>query len=355
MRSFSGRVLEWFAVHGRKDLPWQKADACANAYGVWVSEIMLQQTQVQTVIPYYDAFMQSFPDLVALADAEIDDVLKHWSGLGYYARARNLHKAARTVRDDHDGVFPNSFDAAVALPGIGRSTAGAILSLAFGARQPILDGNVKRVLARHEAIDGWPGRTAVANQLWEVADRNTPHSDVARYTQAIMDLGATICTRSKPQCDACPVAADCKALAAGTIDIYPGRKTRQAKPLKQTTMVLALNADAVYLERRPPAGIWGGLWSLPEIESSDIADWCWQTFGSRDDSVECWETLRHSFSHYDLDIQPVVVRVAASAARVADGAASAWYRLGDSPPGGIAAPVQKLIDTLKTGDHVQND
>ena len=350
MSDFSGRVLAWFDRHGRKDLPWQQA----GAYRVWISEIMLQQTQVQTVIPYYERFIQSFPSVVALADAELDQVLGHWSGLGYYARARNLHRAAKSIRDDHDGIFPRSFDDIVALPGIGRSTAGAILSLAFAARYPILDGNVKRVLARHLAIGGWPGKSSVAQELWEAAERYTPNTQVGAYTQAIMDLGATVCTRSSPRCGECPVSEDCQAGVSATIDQYPGRKPRKAKPLKQTTMVLAVCGDAVYLERRPAAGIWGGLWSLPELADVEVGDWCQQNLNSVDDTTETWDTLRHSFSHYDLDIQPVLVRIAASSRKVADGDDSTWHRLDDLPPGGIASPVQKLINTLKTGGHVQN-
>lgn len=350
MNDFSDRVLSWFDENGRKDLPWQKPDA----YGVWVSEIMLQQTQVQTVIPYYERFMQSFPDVVALADADLDAVLHRWSGLGYYARARNLHAAAGIVRDKHGGAFPSSFEDVVALPGIGRSTAGAILSLAFSQRHAILDGNVKRVLARHGVIEGWPGKSAVVKQLWQAAERHTPSKRVGAYTQAIMDLGATVCTRSNPGCSACPVNADCQALQHDTIERYPGRKTKQAKPLRQTTMVLAVSNDAVYLERRPAAGIWGGLWSLPELTDGEAGDWCWQTLNSRNSGIEPWATLRHSFSHFDLDIQPVVVRVAGTSRKVADGDDSTWYRIDDSPPGGIAAPVQKLLNTLKTGGHVQN-
>ena len=207
---FGARVLAWYDEHGRKDLPWQRN---RDAYRVWVSEIMLQQTQVQTVIPYFERFVASFPDVVSLANADIDDVLQHWSGLGYYARARNLHRAAGVVRDEHGGTFPDDLDAATALPGIGRSTAGAILSLAFGQRHPILDGNVKRVLARHAAVDGWPGKTAVAKQLWALADERTPAERPADYTQAIMDLGAMLCTRSSPGCISCPVSEDCVALA----------------------------------------------------------------------------------------------------------------------------------------------
>jgi len=350
MNDFSGRVLAWFEKHGRKDLPWQQPDA----YRIWVSEIMLQQTQVQTVIPYYERFMQSFPTVLALANAELDTVLQHWSGLGYYARARNLHSAAQIVRDDYTGVFPDQFAAVVELPGIGRSTAGAILSLAFNTRHPILDGNVKRVLARHLAIGGWPGKSAIANRLWEAAERCTPKTAVAAYTQAIMDLGATVCTRSNPRCDSCPVNSDCQAFASHSIDQYPGRKQRKAKPLKHTTMVLAVNGNAVYLERRPAAGIWGGLWSLPELAGEDVADWCRQTLNSLDEGVESWDMMRHSFSHYDLDIQPIVVHVAATSRKVADGDGTTWHQLDELPPGGIAAPVQKLINTLKTGGHVQN-
>ena len=350
MVSFSRRVIAWHDEHGRKDLPWQQQEA----YGVWISEIMLQQTQVQTVIPYYQRFMQSFPDVTDLAAAPVDDVLRHWSGLGYYARARNLHQAAQIVRDEHNGNFPDSFDDVAALPGIGQSTAGAILSLAHNQRYPILDGNVKRVLARHGAIGGWPGKTAVAKELWQVAEAHTPDKDVAAYTQAIMDLGATVCTRSKPACDTCPVSGDCAALRTGTVAEYPGRRPKKVKPRKATTMVLAVTDGAVYLERRPPAGIWGGLWSLPEPADGDVSGWCQKTLHSRDHRVESWDTLRHSFSHYDLDIQPVVVRVEATSRKVADGGDATWYRIDDVPPGGIAAPVQKLLNSLKTGGHVQN-
>ena len=350
MTEFSERLLAWFDDHGRKDLPWQ----CDDPYRIWVSEIMLQQTQVQTVIPYYERFVASFPDAVALADASIDEVLAHWSGLGYYARARNLHAAAKIVRDEHGGRFPESFDDVVALPGIGRSTAGAILALAFGQRHPILDGNAKRVLARHGAIAGWPGKTAVAKALWQAADEHTPDARVADYTQAIMDLGATLCTRSSPACDACPVGGDCSARIAGTTGDYPGRKAAGEKPLRQTTMVLAVQRGALYLERRPPAGIWGGLWSLPEIGHGEVAAWCEKNLDSKGSAVEPLATLRHSFSHFDLDIRPVVVHIAGPTRKVADNGDATWHRLDQDPPGGVAAPVQQLIDTLKTDPNVQN-
>jgi A/G-specific adenine glycosylase len=347
MSDFAGRLLAWFDDHGRTNLPWQVADP----YPVWVSEIMLQQTQVQTVIPYYERFMRSFPDVIALSSADLDTVLDHWSGLGYYARARNLHKAAQAVRDEFGGDFPRDFNLVCALPGIGRSTAGAILSLTFGDRYPILDGNVKRVLARHRAIAGWPGQTAVANELWAIADEATPDDRVGAYTQAMMDLGATVCTRSNPSCGVCPVQSDCAASRAETIDDFPGRKPKKDKPLKQTTMVLAVSDGAVYLERRPPAGIWGGLWSLPELDGKTLDEWCRNRFDADNGPTESWQTLRHRFSHFDLDIEPVVVRIDARSRTVADNGDATWHPLDASPPGGIAAPVQKLITTLKNEFH----
>lgn len=360
MNHFADKVLSWYDQHGRRDLPWQQGD---DPYRVWISEIMLQQTQVQTVIPYYERFMQRFGDVNGLADASVDEVLQHWSGLGYYARARNLHRAAQRVRDEFAGELPGTFDELVALPGIGRSTAGAILALAHNQRHAILDGNVKRVLARHAAIAGWPGKSAVAGALWQLAEDLTPMRRVGAYTQAIMDLGATVCTRTKPDCAACPVGDDCQARLADAIAQYPGRKPRKIKPLKRTTMVIAVNDDAVYLERRPAAGIWGGLWSLPEVtndegDARDVIDWCRQVLNCHGNGVETWDILRHSFSHYDLEISPVVVRVVGTsgtvANRVSDGDNAAWYRPGDNPPGGIAAPVQKLISELKSQRHVTN-
>jgi A/G-specific adenine glycosylase len=230
---------------------------------VWVSEIMLQQTQVATVIPYYLRFMESFPDVTSLADAEIDDVLHHWSGLGYYARARNLHQAAITIRNHFSGEFPEAFDDVVALPGIGRSTAGAILALSRDESHPILDGNVKRVLARYHAVDGWPGKAGVSRILWEYAEKHTPTENVTAHTQAMMDLGATICTRTSPRCAECPLATECRAHAMGREVDFPGRREKKARPLRKTQMILVWGENSVFLERRPPSGIWGGLWSFP--------------------------------------------------------------------------------------------
>ncbi len=344
---FASRILRWYDRHGRKDLPWQTDDP----YRVWISEIMLQQTQVATVIPYYERFIDRFPGVEALADAPVDDVLSHWSGLGYYARARNLHAAAKMIRDEHGGQFPRHFDAVTALPGIGRSTAGAILALAFGERHAILDGNVKRVLARHEAIDGWPGKTAVAKRLWDIAERYTPSSRVGAYTQAMMDLGATLCTRTRPACALCPVNDDCRAYAGGNVEAYPGRKPKKDKPLRETTMVIAIENDAVYLERRPPAGIWGGLWSFPEVDEADLERWCRERLGRPPGETARWPTLRHGFTHYDLDIRPLVVRFDNGSRAAAAEDDAGWYRLDDPAPGGIAAPVRKLIDSIGSVDR----
>ncbi len=348
MTDFATRLLDWFDAHGRKDLPWQVPQ---DAYRTWVSEIMLQQTQVQTVIPYFERFMQRFPSVQALADAEQDEVLRHWSGLGYYARARNLHRAARIVRDDYDGRFPDTLDAVMALPGIGRSTAGAILALSMEQRHPILDGNAKRVLARHEAVPGWPGTAAVAKRLWEIAERNTPDARVGDYTQAIMDLGATLCTRSNPACERCPVATDCAAQNTVPVTVFPGRKPKKNKPLRTTTMVIARHRAQVYLERRPESGIWGGLWSLPEVNGTSVEAWCRERLAREPGEMEAWDVLRHSFSHYDLDIRPILVRIEAPLRKVADCDGARWHRLDHELPGGIAAPVSKLIERLKNGTH----
>ncbi len=343
MAEIAPRLLAWYDRHGRKNLPWQGR----GAYHVWISEIMLQQTQLATVLPYFERFIARFPNVRALADAPLDEVLASWSGLGYYARGRNLHAAARLVRDQHDGEFPRDFAAVRALPGIGRSTAGAILAQAEGARHAILDGNAKRVLARHEAIAGWPGQGAVSAALWEAAERYTPTARVADYTQAIMDLGATLCTRSRPRCPECPIASDCSAAAQGNAGAYPGKRPATTKPRKATTMLLAVSGDSVYLERRPPAGIWGGLWSLPEIGDGTPDTWAAERLGARVRASQHWPVLRHGFTHFDLDISPVLLELDGVPGAVTEAGAAVWYRLDDEPPGGFAAPVRKLLDTLK--------
>lgn len=341
-------LLDWFVVHGRKDLPWQQS---RTPYRVWVSEIMLQQTRVATVIPYYQRFMESFPDVRALAAASPDQVLHHWSGLGYYARARNLHAAAQVVVQQHDGEFPQGLDALTALPGIGRSTAGAILSLSCGQRQPILDGNVKRVLARYHAVPGWPGSVAVQRELWALAEQHTPLQRVDEYTQAIMDLGATVCSRSRPDCAACPLAASCAANRAGSQAQFPAARPARALPVRQVTMLLLHDGrQQVLLERRPPSGIWGGLWAFPECTADAcLTDWAQTELGLQSQVQEQWPPLRHTFSHFHLDITPVLVRTEPDTAGVMEDDGRVWYNVQDVGELGLAAPVQRLLTRLATG------
>ncbi|HEX7047663.1 MAG TPA: A/G-specific adenine glycosylase [Gammaproteobacteria bacterium] len=334
--TFSNRVLEWFDVHGRKNLPWQQS---TTPYRVWISEIMLQQTQVATVIPYYERFMKRFPGVIALADAPEDDVLHHWSGLGYYARARNLHAAAKIIRDEFNGEFPGEFEKVAALPGIGRSTAGAILSLSHGQRHAVLDGNVKRVFARHAAVEGWPGRTAVMKQLWEVAEESLPVERCDAYNQAMMDLGATVCTRSKPRCDACPVGSDCIARKQARQSEFPGRKPRVIMPEKKIDMLLLEYRGRVLLQKRPPIGIWGGLWSLPEAR--DAHKWLAENHPNAT-VIGTLETFTHTFSHFRLHIRPVHARLETAPANVSD-AESGWYPAAALPALGFAAPVQRIL------------
>ena len=344
MAGFSERLIAWFDHHGREDLPWQERP---TAYRVWISEIMLQQTQVATVIPYFLRFMERFPTVVELADSSVDEVLHVWSGLGYYARARNLLKASVTIRDQHGGQFPLDMRAVLELPGIGRSTAGAILALADNQCHPILDGNVKRVLARYHAVDGWPGSTPVAKVLWEFAKEHTPDKRIADYTQAIMDLGATLCKRTQPNCARCPLGDDCAAHRLGCETNYPGRRPKKTKPVKTTHMLLVHCDGALYLQRRPPTGIWGGLWSLPELTRREsVTEWCEQTLNATALDIEHWETLRHSFSHYDLDIEPIAVRLKSAATKVSDTDQVLWYTLATPPSIGLATPVKMLIDDL---------
>ena len=340
--TFSRRVLAWYAGSGRKDLPWQHNP---TPYRVWVSEIMLQQTQVSTVIPYYQCFMERFPDIDALAAANIDQVLHQWAGLGYYARARNLHAAAVMVSDRHAGRFPVTFDEVLALPGIGRSTAGAILALACRQRHAILDGNVKRVLARFHAVEGWPGKASVLQRLWDLAWQHTPDRQVAQYTQAMMDLGATVCTRGRPDCDGCPLMADCLACQAGRQRDYPAARPRKRLPVRRTRMLLLYNdRQEVLLERRPPSGIWGGLWSLPELAGDEgVEDWCAGRLGVAARVTAEWPVVPHTFSHFRLDMQPVLAHAAGRAATVMDAAGWLWYKPDTGQERGLAAPVAQLL------------
>lgn len=340
---FSDLVLSWFDGNGRRDLPWQSDP---SPYRVWVSEIMLQQTQVAVVIPYFERFMARLPTLTALATVPLDVVLHLWSGLGYYARARNLHRAAAIVLSEHRGDLPTDLAQLQTLPGIGRSTAGAILSLALGQRQAILDGNVKRVLARCFAVPGWPGRAQVLAELWDLAERCTPGERVAAYNQAMMDLGATLCSRSVPACERCPLASGCVALALGDIASFPAPKPRREVPVRQVCMLVLHNAAGeVLLERRPLVGIWGGLWSFPECPpGSDPTDWCRMHLGVGPARVEKLSPRRHSFSHFRLDILPLRLDLESSPAGVADGERRLWYDPRRTSPLGLAAPVARLLE-----------
>ena len=341
---FSTKVIDWYDRHGRKNLPWQQDK---TPYRVWVSEIMLQQTQVNTVIPYYEKFMRRFPRVEDLAGANEDDVLSHWSGLGYYARARNLHKAAKMCVEQFGGEFPDTIDELQSLPGIGRSTAGAILSLSLGKPEPILDGNVKRVLARVYAVEGWPGKTAVLNRLWEISETVTPAKRTDAFNQAMMDLGASLCSRTRPVCSECPLSVLCKANRQGNPQDYPGKKPRRTTPVRTTIMLLATDSeDRILLLKRPPNGIWGGLWSLPEVESSDQLDsWCRKQGVKQLGEPEVHAEFRHTFSHFHLDIRALRVPVEQSAETLMEADERVWYKCG-SDVGGMAAPVARLLESF---------
>jgi len=342
---FSRRVLDWYARDGRKDLPWQVQP---TTYRVWVSEIMLQQTQVATVIPYFERFMERFPDIRSLSRATRDQVLHYWSGLGYYARARHLHAAAQQVVDKYNGRIPDAFDDVVALPGVGRSTAGAILALACGQYHAILDGNVKRVLTRFHAIAGWPGQSSVQKQLWILSEQHTPEQQTAAYTQAIMDLGATVCTRARPHCDSCPVNTGCAAHAAGKETEFPSPRLKKALPVRSVCMLMLCNGESeVLLEQRPPAGIWGGLWSFPEFPAADgVTAGCRESLGIKIGETETWPVVRHTFSHFHLDITPVYARLGEYQATVMEDPGRLWYNTAGNEERGLAAPVEKLLQRL---------
>jgi len=341
--SFSDRVLDWYDQYGRHDLPWQQQ---RTLYRVWIAEIMLQQTQVGTVMPYYQRFMEAFPELDLLARAPLDRVLEQWSGLGYYSRARNLHKAARIIDLEHDGRFPQEFEQVMALPGIGQSTAGAILAQALDQRHAILDGNVKRVLCRYHAVDGWPGKTAVQKQLWQFAEQHTPDGRIADYTQAMMDLGATLCRRSSPQCKQCPLQSDCEANVSNRVKHYPVPRPRRQLPVKAARLLILTDNESgrILLEKRPPSGIWGGLWSLPEAEVDEtVEQLCLQRWGLQVLSNEDCGPFRHTFSHYHLDITPCRVHVQMNEAGVKEQGETIWCSSKDATKRALATPVSRII------------
>lgn len=334
------RLLPWFESRGRRNLPWQQDP---TPYRVWISEVMLQQTRVETVIPYFARFITRFPDVATLATARQDEVLALWSGLGYYARGRNLQRAAQEVVSRHGGRLPETLDEMMALPGIGRSTAGAILALARGQRHAILDGNVKRVLARVFLVREPPTAAAASAQLWRLAERCTPAARVAEYTQAIMDLGATVCTRARPACTRCPLQRGCGALAQGLVDELPARRMRAPRRRERMHMVFVVRGDRVLLQRRPSRGIWGGLWSPPEFPDADAARaWCRSMIGARRPGPRRLGIVQHSFTHFDLDIEPWVLELRGPAPRMG-GLSLKWQALRSPRSIGLPAPVARLM------------
>ncbi|SAK92414.1 A/G-specific adenine glycosylase [Caballeronia arationis] len=346
LADFSTRLIAWQRVHGRHDLPWQNT---RDPYWIWLSEIMLQQTQVSTVIPYYARFLARFPDVNALAAAPLDDVMALWAGLGYYSRARNLHRCAQVVSEQFGGAFPQSVDELAELPGIGRSTAAAIASFAFGARATILDGNVKRVLARVFGIDGFPGEKRVENAMWTLAESLLPDAahpdDVTAYTQGLMDLGATLCVRGKPDCVRCPFAADCVANVTGRQRELPAARPKKTVPTRKTWMLVLKDGDSVLLEKRPPTGIWGGLWSLPEAADEDALAAVAHGFGGTEE-LHRLAPLTHTFTHFKLDIEPRLAQARGACVQAADGE-TVWAPLSEIDSFGLPAPVRKLLDALQ--------
>ncbi len=347
--SVSSLLLPWYEEHGRKNLPWQQQ---VTPYRSWVSEIMLQQTQVVTVVPYYEKFLLAFPDLISLANANIDDVLRCWAGLGYYARARNLHKTANIIQEKYSGIFPSSLEQLLELPGIGRSTAGGILSLAFGQSTPILDGNVKRVLARLFQIEGWSGKTAILNEFWSFSERFTPEQETGKYNQAMMDLGAMVCTRSKPDCHHCPLSSICQSFGDGTQLSYPFSKPKKKRLVKSCWMILHKYQGRVLLYKRDPQGIWGGLWSLPEVmQLTELNDWQMSNVGRFFEPKKKNENvIKHQFSHFDLNISIAEMEVSKlffedSTESVNESKRLDWVTLDELSNYGLPAPVKLLLDS----------
>jgi A/G-specific adenine glycosylase len=342
--NFAQNLVAWQRTHGRHDLPWQGADA----YHVWLSEIMLQQTQVATVIPYYRRFITSFPTIPALAAATEEQVLAHWSGLGYYARGRNLHKAAQIIVERYGGEFPRRFEQILELPGIGRSTAAAISSLAYNELRAILDGNVKRVLARYCGIAGSPSGKTVETRLWEQAEALLPQRDIASYIQAQMDLGATLCTRSKPNCEICPVSSDCVAFQSGRINELPTPRPRKIALERHAVMLMFIHDNDILLEKRPGNGIWGGLWSLPQFDDEVSAKNWYLQGGMHASRGERLATFTHTFTHFRLHITPLKIQLARKPLHAAQ-PGRVWLEVEEALRAAIPTPVRALLNKLRLG------
>ncbi|CUX96183.1 A/G-specific adenine glycosylase [Candidatus Gullanella endobia] len=340
---FTQLLLEWYQQFGRKNLPWQLEK---TPYKIWLSELMLQQTQVITVIPYFQRFIAKFPTISELAAAPLDEVLHLWSGLGYYARAHNLYKAAKIIIEQHDGKFPENFDSVYALPGIGRSTAGAILSLALGKQYPILDGNVKRVLARYYAISGWPGKKEVEQILWQYSEKVTPVQDVEKFNQAIMDLGAMVCIRSRPKCNLCPLQQNCKAYASHNWISYPGKKPKQILPEKTVWFLLVQDGNHLWLEKRPVVGLWSGLFCFPQFKNLKALSFWLIQHGFSDDLCEQMKIFRHTFSHFRINIIPILKKVSRIKSCMNEDR-GLWYDLEKPPEVGLSTPVKHLLKKIR--------
>ena len=343
---FHEQLLNWYDMHGRKDLPWQHE---ITPYHIWLSEIMLQQTQVSTVIPYYLRFITQYGDITALASAKLDDILSLWTGLGYYARARNLHKTANILVKQHHAEMPFSIDELVALPGIGRSTAGAIMALAHHQNHPILDGNVKRVLARYAGVSGWPGKKSVEQKLWEIAESLLPDERIANYTQAQMDLGATICKRNKPLCLQCPLNEDCKAFLLGKTELFPTSKPKKEISIRQTHWLIAQSINGeILLEQRPASGIWGGLWSFPEFDNStELTFFSQEKLEVNPEGIQQQKQIRHTFTHFKLDITPYLVHSSDIYQKIDHNKIFDWYTIRDALQLGLPAPVKAFLTLLE--------
>ncbi len=355
MSNIAARLINWQKQHGRHHLPWQGTH---DPYAIWLSEIMLQQTQVGTVIPYYQRFLRHFPDISSLSQAPLDDILSLWSGLGYYSRARHLHQAACIIVRDYHGTFPKKRELIQQLPGIGRSTAAAIMVFAYGHRSAILDGNVKRVFSRYFGIDGYPGKKKVQDQLWLKAEESLPNGNSRKchqvYTQALMDLGATICTRHKPQCHDCPLRSDCVALKEKRTDQLPTTKPRVSLPKKEAIFLILLQQKKILLEKRPDTGIWGGLWCLPEIHiEEDIGAYCTQHFKTEVKPLFNFPPLNHTFTHFKLRIHPRLLRITSQIDTRQEG--KIWIEPDEALDKAIPTPVRKLIKQYVHSDNSINN
>jgi A/G-specific adenine glycosylase len=344
MPTFAQKLIAWQTHHGRHNLPWQGS---LNPYGIWVSEIMLQQTQVETVIPYYSRFMARFPDILTLASSTEEEVLTYWAGLGYYARGRNLLKAARIMREKYAGVFPDSIEAVAALPGIGPSTAAAICVFAFGQRHAILDGNVKRVLARVFLVTGYPGIKSIEKILWQQARGLLPKKNLETYTQALMDLGTLICTRTKPRCATCPINIHCAAFGQDRVGAVPSPRPANPLPHKHAFFLVIRYATDVLLEKRPIPGIWGGLWSLPEAKTrADWAHMCKRLSGQVPEEVRYLTPFTHSFSHFKLHVQPIEMTLSHPPTTSGEPNTQVWMPLDDALHAALPKAVKKILAAL---------